>query len=83
VAGLDIKKLDRGQGNPWEGNYSSWLEQKDAAVLAQENALRSARQPLLSMQELELGAKQIKRPSSKGVNQECHALELNSGITRT
>ncbi|MCH8551626.1 MAG: energy-dependent translational throttle protein EttA [Natronospirillum sp.] len=28
VAGW-ILELDRGQGIPWEGNYSSWLEQKD------------------------------------------------------
>ena len=29
VAGW-ILELDRGAGIPWEGNYSSWLEQKDA-----------------------------------------------------
>ena len=30
VAGW-ILELDRGHGIPWEGNYSSWLEQKEAA----------------------------------------------------
>ena len=30
VAGW-ILELDRGQGIPWEGNYSSWLEQKQSA----------------------------------------------------
>lgn len=34
VAGW-ILELDRGEGIPWKGNYSSWLEQKDAR-LAQE-----------------------------------------------
>ncbi|VAW64338.1 Energy-dependent translational throttle protein EttA, partial [hydrothermal vent metagenome] len=31
VAGW-ILELDRGQGIPWEGNYSSWLEQKEARL---------------------------------------------------
>ena len=38
-----ILELDRGYGIPWEGNYSSWLEQKEAR-LAQEEATESARQ---------------------------------------
>ena len=42
VAGW-ILELDRGHGIPWEGNYSSWLEQKDAR-LAQEQATEKARQ---------------------------------------
>ena len=35
VAGW-ILELDRGQGIPWEGNYSSWLEQKDARLELEE-----------------------------------------------
>ncbi len=35
VAGW-ILELDRGQGIPWEGNYSSWLEQKDARLEREE-----------------------------------------------
>lgn len=27
-----ILELDRGEGIPWEGNYTSWLEQKDARL---------------------------------------------------
>jgi len=42
VAGW-ILELDRGHGIPWQGNYSSWLEQKDAR-LAQEEATERARQ---------------------------------------
>jgi ATP-binding cassette ChvD family protein len=45
VAGW-ILELDRGKGIPWEGNYSSWLEQK-AQRLAQEEKQESARQRAL------------------------------------
>src|SRR5580700_2103766 len=38
-----ILELDRGTGIPWKGNYSSWLEQKDAR-LKQEESSESARQ---------------------------------------
>ncbi|HVB70490.1 MAG TPA: energy-dependent translational throttle protein EttA [Acidimicrobiales bacterium] len=31
-----ILELDRGRGIPWEGNYSSWLEQKQARLAAEE-----------------------------------------------
>ncbi|MYB35296.1 MAG: energy-dependent translational throttle protein EttA, partial [Gammaproteobacteria bacterium] len=50
VAGW-ILELDRGQGIPWKGNYSSWLEQKEKR-LEQEQKAESAR--IKSMQsELE------------------------------
>ena len=42
VAGW-ILELDRGHGIPWEGNYSSWLEQKHDR-LAQEESTEKARQ---------------------------------------
>jgi sulfate-transporting ATPase len=42
VAGW-ILELDRGYGIPWEGNYSSWLQQKEMR-LAQEQASEKARQ---------------------------------------
>ena len=50
VAGW-ILELDRGQGLPFKGNYSSWLEQKQAR-LAQEGKQEEARQRTLS-RELE------------------------------
>ena len=50
VAGW-ILELDRGEGIPWEGNYSSWLEQKDAR-LAQESKSENALQKTIK-QELE------------------------------
>ena len=33
-----ILELDRGHGIPWKGNYSSWLEQKQARLLLEEKA---------------------------------------------
>jgi len=50
VAGW-ILELDRGHGIPWEGNYSSWLEQKQAR-LQQEEATEKARQKAMQ-EELE------------------------------
>jgi len=50
VAGW-ILELDRGAGIPWEGNYSSWLDQKHTR-LAQEEKAESARQRTLE-RELE------------------------------
>jgi sulfate-transporting ATPase len=50
VAGW-ILELDRGAGIPWEGNYSSWLDQKQRR-LAQEEKQASARQRTLA-RELE------------------------------
>lgn len=50
VAGW-ILELDRGEGIPWKGNYSSWLEQK-AKRLAQEQKQASKRQKTLE-RELE------------------------------
>jgi len=42
VAGW-ILELDRGHGIPWEGNYSSWLEQKHQRLEARGEAGRRAR----------------------------------------
>ncbi|WP_133644366.1 energy-dependent translational throttle protein EttA [Zeaxanthinibacter enoshimensis] len=50
VAGW-ILELDRGEGIPWKGNYSSWLDQKSKR-LAQENKQASKRQKTLE-RELE------------------------------
>ena len=50
VAGW-ILELDRGEGIPWKGNYSSWLEQKEARLQVEER-VESARQKALA-RELE------------------------------
>lgn len=46
-----ILELDRGEGIPWQGNYTSWLEQKDAR-LKQEASQEKARQKTIE-KELE------------------------------
>ena len=38
-----ILELDRGRGIPWEGNYSSWLEQKQDRLATEEKAASVAR----------------------------------------
>jgi ATP-binding cassette ChvD family protein len=45
VAGW-ILELDRGHGIPWEGNYSSWLEQKQARLANEEKADSARRRTL-------------------------------------
>src|SRR3989442_4118586 len=45
VAGW-ILELDRGQGIPWEGNYSSWLEQKGRRLEQEEKADLARRRTL-------------------------------------
>ncbi len=50
VAGW-ILELDRGSGIPWEGNYSSWLDQKSTRLL-QEEKQESSRQKAMK-EELE------------------------------
>jgi ATP-binding cassette ChvD family protein len=45
VAGW-ILELDRGRGIPWEGNYSSWLEQKEARFAQEEKVDKARRRTL-------------------------------------
>lgn len=63
VAGW-ILELDRGEGIPWEGNYSSWLEQKSNR-LANEEKAESKRQKILK-RELEWSRMSQKGRQSKG-----------------
>jgi ATP-binding cassette ChvD family protein len=41
-----ILELDRGHGIPWKGNYSSWLEQKDARLKQEERSQEGLRKML-------------------------------------
>ena len=41
-----ILELDRGQGIPWEGNYSSWLEQKQSRLALEEKQESTRRKQL-------------------------------------
>ncbi|GAB3928343.1 energy-dependent translational throttle protein EttA [Mucilaginibacter myungsuensis] len=63
VAGW-ILELDRGEGIPWKGNYSSWLDQK-AKRLAQEEKTESKRQKTLE-RELEWSRMAPKARHAKG-----------------
>jgi energy-dependent translational throttle protein EttA len=63
VAGW-ILELDRGEGIPWQGNYSSWLEQKGKR-LAQEEKTESKRQKTLA-RELEWVRMAPKARQAKG-----------------
>src|ERR1700691_2321045 len=58
-----ILELDRGHGIPWQGNYSSWLDQKDQR-LAQEEAGESARRKAIG-RELEWVRKTARGQQSK------------------
>ena len=63
VAGW-ILELDRGEGIPWQGNYSSWLEQKEKRLEQEEKAESKRRKTL--QRELEWIRMSPKGRQSKG-----------------
>jgi sulfate-transporting ATPase len=71
-----ILELDRGQGIPYKGNYSSWLEQKEAR-LKQEESQESARQKALN-KELEWVRQNPKARQAKSKARLSRFEELNS-----
>jgi len=73
VAGW-ILELDRGAGIPWEGNYSSWLQQKENR-LAQEEREESARRRTLQ-RELEWVRMAPRARQAKGKARLTHYEEL-------
>lgn len=75
VAGW-ITELDRGEGIPWEGNYSSRLEQKDQR-LAQEASQEAARRKSIE-KELEWVRQGAKGRQSKGKARLARFEELNN-----
>ncbi|MGQ8365065.1 energy-dependent translational throttle protein EttA [Glaciecola sp. 1036] len=75
VAGW-ILELDRGEGIPWEGNYSSWLEQKDKR-LEQEERSENARQKSIK-QELEWVRSNPKGRQAKSKARMARFEELNT-----
>lgn len=57
VAGW-ILELDRGHGIPWEGNYSSWLEQKTNRLAAEEKSQsKQAKKMAEELEWIRMGAK--------------------------
>ncbi|SES70617.1 energy-dependent translational throttle protein EttA [Thalassotalea agarivorans] len=75
VAGW-ILELDRGEGIPWEGNYSTWLEQKDKR-LEQEKRAESALQKTIK-QELEWVRQNPKARQAKNKARMARFEELNN-----
>ena len=71
-----ILELDRGHGIPWKGNYSSWLEQKDAR-LKQEESTESARQKTIK-RELEWVRQNPKARQAKSKSRLARFEELSS-----
>ncbi|TXL72792.1 energy-dependent translational throttle protein EttA [Vineibacter terrae] len=64
VAGW-ILELDRGQGIPWEGNYSSWLQQKEQRLAQEERAADARRRTLQRELEWMGQSPQARRSKSK------------------
>lgn len=71
-----ILELDRGHGIPWKGNYSSWLDQKEAR-LKQEESSESARRKAIK-QELEWVRQNPKGRQAKSKARLARFEELNS-----
>ena len=71
-----ILELDRGRGIPWKGNYTEWLEQKDAR-LKQEAQQEKSRQRAIE-KELEWVRSAAKGRQSKGKARLNRFEELNS-----
>ncbi|MGV8712721.1 MAG: energy-dependent translational throttle protein EttA, partial [Nitrosomonas sp.] len=71
-----ILELDRGHGIPWKGNYSSWLEQKEAR-LEQENKQIDAHMKAMK-QELEWVRQNPKGRQAKSKARLARFEELNS-----
>ena len=59
-----ILELDRGSGIPWEGNYSSWLDQKDQRLAMEEKGASARRKAIAS--ELEWVRANPKGRQAKG-----------------
>jgi sulfate-transporting ATPase len=84
VAGW-ILELDRGAGIPWEGNYSSWLEQKQQR-LALEEKQESARQRTLKHEldwiRMEAGARRKKSKARISAYETLLSNEQNERINK-
>ena len=75
VAGW-ILELDRGQGIPWQGNYSSWLDQKEKRLATEEKQESAHRRAL--KQELEWVRSNAKGRQSKSKARLARFDELSS-----
>ena len=81
VAGW-ILELDRGHGIPWEGNYSSWLEQKDARLKIEEKQEAARRKSIKSELEWVRANPKARQAKSKARLNRFHELESQEHQTR-
>ncbi|MEO6026565.1 MAG: energy-dependent translational throttle protein EttA [Candidatus Binatia bacterium] len=81
VAGW-ILELDRGAGIPWEGNYTSWLEQKQARLAAEEKQESARRRTLARELEWVRMAPRARQAKSKARVSAYEALLAEEGEQR-
>lgn len=77
-----ILELDRGRGIPWEGNYSSWLEQKERRLELEEKQASSRRQTLKRELEWVRMAPKARHAKSKARIAAYEKLAADDGIGR-
>ena len=83
VAGW-ILELDRGEGIPWEGNYSSWLDQKQARLQAEEKSESARRRTLqreLEWVRMSPRARQAKGKARLSAYEELLAEEMEAEVS--
>jgi ATP-binding cassette ChvD family protein len=81
VAGW-ILELDRGHGIPWKGNYSSWLEQKDARLKIEEKQEAGRQKSIKSELEWVRANPKARQAKSKARLNRFHELESQEHQTR-
>ncbi|MNX76239.1 putative ABC transporter ATP-binding protein [compost metagenome] len=81
VAGW-ILELDRGQGIPWEGNYSSWLEQKEKRLALEEKQESARRKNLERELEWIRQSPRARQAKSKARIQNYEALVAEQGADK-
>src|SRR5207253_2484583 len=84
VAGW-ILELDRGRGIPFEGNYSSWLEQKQARLAVEEKTESARRRALARELEWVRSSPKARHAKSKarlGAYERLFAAEQNAKLDR-
>ena len=77
-----ILELERGRGIPWEGNYSSWLEQKQDRLASEEKQASARRQTLARELEWVRMAPKARQAKSKARIAAYEKLAADDGLAR-
>ena len=77
-----ILELDRGRGIPWEGNYSSWLEQKQNRLATEEKQASTRRQALARELEWVRLSPKARQAKSKARIAAYEKLAADDGLAR-